>query len=68
MWSSQLHYDGRYEANDKMHRLLKGIHVLLFVYIGAASGKWDLAKLVKPRYFPGELRDNPAERVAHGKL
>ncbi|KLT46582.1 hypothetical protein CC85DRAFT_324878 [Cutaneotrichosporon oleaginosum] len=65
MWTSQLHYDGRYEMDDRVHRLLKGVHVLLFVFIEAASGKWNLAKIVKPRYIPGGLRDNPAERVAH---
>jgi hypothetical protein len=66
MWTSQLHYDARYEADDRVHRLLRGVHVLLFVYIGAASGKWNLGKIVKPRAFAGGLRDDPVERVAHG--
>lgn len=68
MWSSQLHYDGRYEADDRVHRILKGIHVLLFVYIGAASGKWKLDSIVRPNYIPGGLRDDAAKRVLHGEL
>ncbi len=50
IWTTQLHYDMRYEADDAVHRLLKPLHLVLFVYIGAASGGWDLKRIVLPQY------------------
>ncbi|KLT41477.1 hypothetical protein CC85DRAFT_286387, partial [Cutaneotrichosporon oleaginosum] len=50
IWTTQLHYDMRYEGDDAVHRLLKPLHLVLFVYIGAASGGWDLAKIRLPQY------------------
>lgn len=50
IWTTQLHYDIRYEGDDAVHRLLKPLHLVLFVYIGAASGGWDLSRVVWPQY------------------
>lgn len=47
MWTSQVHFDVRYEANDVVNRVLKCFHLVLFVYIGSASGGWDLEQLMK---------------------
>lgn len=46
MWTSQTHFDVRYESNDFLNRLLKCGHIILFVYIGAAGGGWDLGAFV----------------------
>lgn len=48
LWTTQLHYDLRFECNDVMHRLFKGLQILLFVYVAAASGGWDLTALAPP--------------------
>lgn len=48
MFSTQLHYEGRFEADDKVHRILKAVHVLLFVYIGITADKWSLKNIVVP--------------------
>lgn len=63
IWTTQLHYDIRYEGDDATHRLLKPLHLVLFVYIGAASGGWDLSKIVRPEY----LDLDAGEAVNHGK-
>lgn len=42
MWAWQVQYDVRYEANDIVHRVFKCLHIMLFIYIGAASAGWDL--------------------------
>ncbi|BEI89868.1 uncharacterized protein CcaverHIS019_0212300 [Cutaneotrichosporon cavernicola] len=60
LWTTQLHYDIRYEGDDAVHRLLKPLHLLLFVYIGAASGGWDLSRLTVPT-----LEMSSTEAVAH---
>lgn len=58
----QLHYDVRFEANDVMHRLFKVGHVILYVYIGAASGTWDLGAMVHPPPDP-----DSEGGIAHGE-
>ncbi|CAK9783679.1 hypothetical protein CC85DRAFT_302311 [Cutaneotrichosporon oleaginosum] len=45
MWTIQLHYDVRFQGNDVAHRLAKAAQITLYLYVGAASGGWDLAKL-----------------------
>lgn len=62
MWMVQLHYDVRFEANDVMHRLFKVGHVILYVYIGAASGTWDLGAMVHPPPDP-----DSEGGIAHGE-
>lgn len=48
LWTSQLHYDLRFECNDVLHRMFKGFQILLFVYIASGSGGWDLTALDPP--------------------
>ncbi|WOO79960.1 uncharacterized protein LOC62_02G003475 [Vanrija pseudolonga] len=60
IWTSQLHYDARYEAEDTFHRALKSLQLMVFVFIGAASGGWSPGKIL-----PVEEGAAPAERVEH---
>ena len=48
VWTSQVHYDIRYQAEDTFHRLIKGFQIGIFVYIGAASGNWNLYSMESP--------------------
>ena len=41
VWSSQIRYDVRYEANDGYHRIMKAFQLGTFAYIGAGSGNWN---------------------------
>ncbi|WWD06143.1 hypothetical protein V865_004228 [Kwoniella europaea PYCC6329] len=41
VWTSQVHYDIRYQALDGWHRAAKAIQIMTFVYMGAASGDWN---------------------------
>ncbi|WWC85579.1 uncharacterized protein L201_000443 [Kwoniella dendrophila CBS 6074] len=41
VWTSQVHYDIRYQALDGWHRASKAIQIITFVYMGAASGDWN---------------------------
>ncbi|OCF70879.1 hypothetical protein I204_08429 [Kwoniella mangroviensis CBS 8886] len=43
VWTSQVHYDIRYQALDGWHRAAKTIQIMTFVYMGAASGNWNPA-------------------------
>ncbi|KAL1408140.1 hypothetical protein Q8F55_004943 [Vanrija albida] len=47
IWTSQVHYDVRYEAEDTFHRFFKALQIVLFVYIGAASGGWNPGKMIQ---------------------
>lgn len=47
VWTSQVHYDIRFQAEDIFHRCAKVVQVMSLVYMGAASGNWD----------PGHVRD-----------
>ncbi|KAL1412100.1 hypothetical protein Q8F55_003099 [Vanrija albida] len=49
MWVMQLHYALRFEANDDLHRVVKAGQILLYVYVGATSGGWDLSVLASDR-------------------
>lgn len=57
----QLHYALRFEANDDLHRVIKAGHILLYVYVGATSGGWDLGILASNR---GPTIE---DEVAHGE-
>lgn len=63
LWTSQLHYDIRYQAEDVFHRCAKVAQVIVLVYIGAASGNWA------PGYI-GDLdygaSDDLRENTQHG--
>lgn len=48
MWTVQVHYDIRFQGNDMVHRLAKAAQVVLYIYMAAASGGWDLSKLAPP--------------------
>jgi hypothetical protein len=48
IWSAQTHYDTRFQAEDSLHRLAKGLQITVFLYIGAASGNWDLSLMLLP--------------------
>lgn len=49
MWTVQVHYDIRFQGNDMVHRLAKAAQVVLYIYMAAASGGWDLSKLAPPK-------------------
>jgi hypothetical protein len=53
VWTSQVHYDLRFQAEDEYHRIAKGFQIILFVYIGAASGNWSLDMLQDPGSIDG---------------
>ncbi|ORY31965.1 bacterial low temperature requirement A protein-domain-containing protein [Naematelia encephala] len=57
IWTSQVHYDTRYQAEDGWHRLLKFLQITVFIYMGAASGNWS----------PGMIQD-PSVTGINGKL
>jgi hypothetical protein len=48
IWATQTFYDIRFQAEDVVHRVYKAAQICLFVYIGAASRRWDLSKLRDP--------------------
>lgn len=45
LWTSQVYYDVRFQAEDVFHRCAKVVQVILLVYVGAASGNWDPGQL-----------------------
>lgn len=45
VWTTQVHYDVRYEAEDTFHRGMKLLQIIVFVYFGVSSGGWDPSKL-----------------------
>ncbi|RSH90578.1 hypothetical protein EHS25_001183 [Saitozyma podzolica] len=48
IWSSQTHYDVRFQSEDSYHRFLKLLQISCFVYIGAASGGWNPGYIQDP--------------------
>jgi hypothetical protein len=46
LWTSQVHYDIRYQAEDIFHRCCKVLQIIVLVYMGAASGSWNPGVLV----------------------
>jgi hypothetical protein len=52
IWATQTLYDVRFQAEDVVHRIYKAAQIYVYVYIGAASGNWELAKLRDPDSFP----------------
>lgn len=63
MWGAHIQYDARYETNDVWHRLLKCVHIAVFVYIGAASGGWQLYQFLHPVSGAARAFESPAKRV-----
>ena len=65
IWASQTLYDIRYQAEDGFHRLMKGLQITGLLYIGAASGNWDLSQI-----FPLSTTSPSSanEKVAHGEF
>jgi hypothetical protein len=53
IWTAQVHYDIRYQSEDVYHRFVKGLQITLFVYIGAASGNWNLGIIQDPAHVEG---------------
>ena len=47
VWTSQVHYDIRFQAEDIFHRAAKVVQVMVLVYMGAGGGNWN----------PGEIHD-----------
>ncbi|WWD22293.1 hypothetical protein CI109_106784 [Kwoniella shandongensis] len=45
VWTSQTHYDVRYQAEDGFHRLCKAVQILAYIYMGAATGNWAPANI-----------------------
>ncbi|GMK59089.1 hypothetical protein CspeluHIS016_0701040 [Cutaneotrichosporon spelunceum] len=68
LWTTQLHYDMRYEGDDVVHRVFKGLHLALFVYIGAASGGWDLSRITVPQLGTVSGADSVAAAQAGGSF
>lgn len=70
LWTTQLHYDLRYECGDTIHRIFKGLQILLFVYVAASSGGWDLQNLAPPpepdlaTFTATDVQSN----ISHGEL
>lgn len=56
-WTSQVHYDIRFQAEDIFHRLAKVVQVMVLVYMGASSGKWN----------PGSLRGSDSLEEMRGR-
>lgn len=56
IWTAQIHYDTRYEAEDFFHRTAKLLQIILFVYIGASGGGWDI----------GSIRRKPLDHATAG--
>lgn len=52
IWATQTYYDIRFQAEDVVHRVYKAAQICLFVYIGAAAGNWNLAKIRDPDSVP----------------
>lgn len=48
IWTSQVHYDIRYQAEDAFHWIAKSLQIAALIYIGAASGNWNLSLLKRP--------------------
>lgn len=42
MWVTTVRYEGRYESNDVFHIVMKGLHVLLLVGVGACSNQFTI--------------------------
>lgn len=63
MWGAHIQYDARYETNDLCHRILKCIHIGVFVYIGASSGGWQLFEFLHPVSGAASAAVAPAKRV-----
>lgn len=57
-----MHYDVRYEAEDMVHRGFKCLQIMVFVYIGAASGGWSPGNILSPAHAVGL---SEAEEVKH---
>ncbi|KAL1410532.1 hypothetical protein Q8F55_004545 [Vanrija albida] len=45
VWTTQIHYDVRYEAEDTFHRIMKLLQIIVLIYFGISSGGWDPSKL-----------------------
>ncbi|ORY31942.1 hypothetical protein BCR39DRAFT_524717 [Naematelia encephala] len=52
LWVSQVYYDIRFQAEDSWHRWVKSLQLVLFVYIGAASGNWSPGMIRDPSSIP----------------
>lgn len=71
IWTSQVHYDARYEAEDVLHRLAKLFQIGLLVFIGAVSGGWSPGNLLSVNTLPEESSDGwvpIVEGISHGML
>jgi len=53
IWTSQVHYDVLYETEDTFHRIAKLLQIMVFVYMGAASGGWSPGIIVWPEHVKG---------------
>lgn len=60
MWTVQVHYDIRFQGNDMVHRLAKAAQIVLFMYMAAASGGWDLSKLAP--------QSGTSNLISHGEI
>ncbi|KAK4684398.1 hypothetical protein P7C73_g5782, partial [Tremellales sp. Uapishka_1] len=52
VWVSQVQYDVRFQGEDVWHRIMKASQLMVFVYIGAASGNWNPDLIRQPEYVP----------------
>ena len=67
MWTVQVHYDARYEADDLCHRLFKLLQLAAFTAVGAAAAGWDVYSLLSPRalHIHGDTLAHTKLRVSH---
>lgn len=63
LWTSQVHYDIRYQAEDIFHRCCQVLQIIVLVYMGAASGSWNPGALI----FEGSDKHS-REWTKHGRL
>ncbi|OCF41737.1 hypothetical protein I317_04441 [Kwoniella heveanensis CBS 569] len=55
VWTSQIRYDIRYQAQDGWHRIAKAVQIMTFVYMGAASGNWNPGLIMDEESFLAEM-------------
>ncbi|WVF66243.1 hypothetical protein IAT40_000983 [Kwoniella sp. CBS 6097] len=67
VWTSQIHYDIRYQAKDGWHRIAKAVQIMTFVYMGAASGNWNPGLITDGETFLADMSsmDASAHRSAN---
>lgn len=61
MWVTTVRYEGRYESNDIFHLMMKGVHVLLLVGVGACSNQFTIEGSFWKDVQPQWTKDTPKD-------